>query len=117
MAARGWTRWPTCCRGVSTFIIDTDEPGFVRGKTEPKLGIRASATCEVHFEDYRCPVENRLGEEGEGFRIAMEILDVGRVGIAAQALGIAEAAYEASVAYACEREAFGQKIGQFQMID
>jgi alkylation response protein AidB-like acyl-CoA dehydrogenase len=103
-------------RGVSTFIIDTDQPGFVRGKTEPKLGIRASATCEVHFEDYRCPVENRLGQEGEGFKIAMEILDVGRVGIAAQALGIAEAAYEASVQYAREREAFGQKIGQFQMI-
>ena len=70
----------------------------------------------VHFEDYRCPVETRLGEEGEGFKIAMAVLDAGRIGIAAQALGIAEAAYEASVAYAREREAFGQKIGQFQMI-
>ena len=103
-------------RGVSAFVIDTAEPGFHRGKTEPKLGIRASATCEVHFEDYRCPVETRLGEEGEGFKIAMAVLDAGRIGIAAQALGIAEAAYEASVAYAREREAFGQKIGQFQMI-
>ncbi|RLC62912.1 MAG: acyl-CoA dehydrogenase [Chloroflexi bacterium] len=103
-------------RGVSAFIIDTDEPGFHRGKTEPKLGIRASATSEIHFEDYRCPVERRLGEEGEGFKIAMAVLDAGRIGIAAQALGIAEAAYEASVQYAREREAFGQPIGQFQMI-
>jgi alkylation response protein AidB-like acyl-CoA dehydrogenase len=103
-------------RGVSAFIIDTQEPGFTHGKTEPKLGIRASATCEAHFEDYRCPVEARLGKEGQGFKIAMGILDHGRIGISAQALGIAEAAYEASLAYAREREAFGQKIGQFQMI-
>jgi len=103
-------------RGVSAFIIDTEKPGFTRGKTEPKLGIRASATCEAHFEDYQCPVEARLGEEGQGFKIAMEILDHGRIGISAQALGIAEAAYAASVTYAREREAFGQKIGQFQMI-
>ncbi len=103
-------------RGVTALIIDTDEPGFSRGKTEPKLGIRASATCEVHFEDYRCPVEARLGEDGAGFKIAMAVLDAGRIGIASQALGIAEAAYEASVLYAREREAFGRKIGQFQMI-
>ncbi|MGD2143398.1 MAG: acyl-CoA dehydrogenase family protein [Anaerolineae bacterium] len=103
-------------RGVSAFIIDTDREGFSRGKTEPKLGIRASATCEVHFEDYECPVDARLGEEGNGFKIAMSVLDAGRIGIAAQALGIAEAAYEASVEYAREREAFGQEIGQFQMI-
>ena len=103
-------------RGVSALIIDTDEPGFERGKTEPKLGIRASATCEIHFEDYKCPVEARLGKEGEGFKISMAVLDAGRIGIASQALGIAEAAYEASVEYAREREAFGQKIGQFQMI-
>jgi len=103
-------------RGVTALLIDTDEPGFERGKTEPKLGIRASATCEIHFDDYRCPVEARLGEEGQGFKISMAVLDAGRIGIAAQALGIAEAAYEASVAYAREREAFGQKIGQFQMI-
>jgi len=103
-------------RGVSAFLIDTEEPGFSRGKTEPKLGIRASATCEIHFEDYECPVEARLGEEGAGFKIAMSVLDAGRIGIAAQALGIAEAAYEASVDYAREREAFGQKIGNFQMI-
>lgn len=103
-------------RGVSAFLIDTDKPGFSRGKTEPKLGIRASATCEIHLEDYECPVEARLGEDGEGFYIAMAVLDAGRIGIAAQALGIAEAAYEASVEYAREREAFGQKIGKFQMI-
>jgi alkylation response protein AidB-like acyl-CoA dehydrogenase len=103
-------------RGITAFIIETDHPGFVRGKKEPKLGIRASATSEIVFEDYRCPVENRLGQEGEGFKIAMSVLDAGRIGIAAQALGIAEAAYEASVGYAREREAFGQKIGEFQGI-
>ncbi len=103
-------------RGVSALLIDTEEPGFTQGKTEPKLGIRASATCEVHLENYRCPVEHRLGQEGEGFKIAMAVLDAGRIGIAAQAVGIAQAAYEASVAYARERQAFGQAIGQFQMI-
>jgi alkylation response protein AidB-like acyl-CoA dehydrogenase len=101
-------------KGITAFLIDTDRPGFVRGKKEPKLGIRASATSEIVFEDYRCPVENRLGEEGEGFKIAMTVLDAGRIGIAAQGLGIAEAAYEASLQYMREREAFGQKIGEFQ---
>lgn len=101
-------------RGVTAFIIDTKQPGLIMGKKEPKLGIRASATCEMVYEDYRCPVENRLGEEGEGFKIAMSILDAGRIGIASQALGIAEAAFEASVAYAKEREAFGQKIAEFE---
>jgi alkylation response protein AidB-like acyl-CoA dehydrogenase len=101
-------------KGVTAFIIETDKPGFTRGKHEPKLGIRASATSEVLFENYECPVENRLGEEGEGFKIAMTVLDAGRIGIASQALGIAEAAYEASISYMGEREAFGQKIGQFQ---
>ncbi len=100
--------------GISAFIIETDKPGFSRGKTEPKLGIRASATSEIFFDNYRCPAENRLGEEGQGFKIAMSVLDAGRIGIAAQALGIAEAAYEASLAWAREREAFGKKIGQFQ---
>lgn len=103
-------------RGISAFIIETDKPGFVHGKKEPKLGIRASATSEIVFEDHRVPVEHRLGEEGEGFKIAMAVLDAGRIGIASQALGIAEAAYEASLAYATEREAFGQKIGEFQGI-
>ncbi len=103
-------------RGVSAFIIETDRPGFERGKTEPKLGIRASATSEIVFENYQCPLENRLGAEGEGFKIAMTVLDAGRIGIASQALGIAVAALEASIEYAKEREAFGKKIGQFQMI-
>jgi len=103
-------------QGVTAFVIDTEEPGFSRGKTEPKLGIRASATCEIHFDNYRCPVSARLGQEGDGFKIAMSVLDAGRIGIAAQALGIAEAAYEASLQYARERQAFGQPIGQFQMI-
>lgn len=101
-------------KGISAFLIDSNQPGFIRGKKEPKLGIRASATSELIFDNYRCPVENRLGEEGEGFKIAMTVLDAGRIGIASQALGIAEAAYEAARQYAGEREAFGQKIGQFQ---
>ncbi len=103
-------------RGISAFLIDADKPGYVRGKKEPKLGIRASATSEILFEDYHARLEDRLGEEGEGFKIAMAVLDAGRIGIASQALGIAEAAYEASVTYAQEREAFGSKIGEFQGI-
>ncbi len=103
-------------RGITAFLVDAKTPGFVRGKKEPKLGIRASATSELTFEDCAVPVENRLGEEGEGFKIAMAVLDAGRIGIAAQALGIAEAAYQASLQYATEREAFGQKIGAFQGI-
>ncbi|PJF41101.1 MAG: acyl-CoA dehydrogenase [Phototrophicales bacterium] len=103
-------------KGITAFLIDAHQPGFIRGKVEPKLGIRASATSELVFENYACPVENVLGEVGHGFKIAMAVLDAGRIGIAAQALGIAEAAYEASVQYARERQAFGQAIGQFQMI-
>ncbi len=103
-------------KGITAFLIDAKRPGFVRGKKEPKLGIRASATSEIVFEDYRAPIEDRLGEEGEGFKIAMTVLDAGRIGIAAQALGISEAAYAASLAYAKEREAFGQKIGEFEGI-
>jgi alkylation response protein AidB-like acyl-CoA dehydrogenase len=101
-------------RGITAFVIETDQPGFTRGKKEPKLGIRASATSEILFENYKVPRENRLGEEGEGFKIAMTVLDAGRIGIAAQALGIAEAAYQASLEYSREREAFGQKIGEFE---
>jgi alkylation response protein AidB-like acyl-CoA dehydrogenase len=103
-------------RGITAFLIETDKPGFIRGKKEPKLGIRASATSELVFENYECPVENVLGQPGGGFKIAMTVLDAGRIGIASQALGIAEAAYEASVQYARERHAFGEPIGHFQMI-
>ncbi len=103
-------------RGTACFVVDTKLPGFVLGKIEPKLGIRASATCECTYENYRLPASHRLGKEGDGFKIAMTILDAGRIGIAAQALGIAQAAYEASVAYAKERHAFGQAIAEFQAI-
>ncbi len=103
-------------KGISAFIIDADAEGYHRGKLEPKLGIRASATCEIELEDYRCPVEDRIGDEGKGFRIAMTVLDAGRIGIGAQSLGIARAAYEASLEYSRERQAFGVSIGSFQSI-
>ena len=102
-------------RGITAFLIDTSRPGFHRGKTEPKLGIRASATCEIEFADYVAQADEVLGREGEGFRIAMGVLYSGRIGIASQAVGIARAAYEASVAYVKERKAFGAAIGTFQM--
>ncbi len=101
-------------KGISAFLVEADTPGLTRGKKEPKLGIRASATSELIFEDCRVPAENLLGKEGEGFKIAMTVLDAGRIGIATQALGIAEAAYEATRQYAVDREAFGQPIGAFQ---
>ena len=103
-------------RGVSAFVVDTELDGFHRGKIEPKLGIRASATCEIELRDYKCATANLIGSEGDGFKIAMTVLDAGRVGIAAQSVGIARAAYDASVEYAKERQAFGAPIGSFQMI-
>lgn len=103
-------------KGITAFLIDASQPGFIRGKKEPKMGIRASATSEIVYDNYLCPVENVLGKVGEGFKIAMTVLDAGRIGIASQALGIAEAAYEASVQYARDRQAFGEPIGSFQMI-
>ena len=103
-------------KGITAFIVEADKPGFIRGKKEPKLGIRASATSEIMFDNYECPVENILGEVGMGFKIAMTVLDAGRIGIAAQAQGIAEAAYEAAIEYARSRQAFGGPIGRFQMI-
>ena len=102
-------------RGITAFIVDTARPGFHRGKTEPKLGIRASATCEIEFQDYVAQPADVLGVEGEGFRIAMGVLDAGRIGIASLAIGIARAAYEATIAYVKERKAFGAAIGTFQM--
>ncbi|MCY4021959.1 MAG: acyl-CoA dehydrogenase family protein [Anaerolineaceae bacterium] len=103
-------------RGITAFLIDATQSGLTRGRVEPKLGIRASATCELHFEDYACPVDCVLGEPGAGFRIAMSVLDAGRIGIAAQALGIAGAAFAASVSWARQREAFGGPIARFQLI-
>ena len=102
-------------RGITAFLIDTTREGFHRGKTEPKLGIRASATCEIEFADYVARAEDVLGDEGHGFKIAMGVLDAGRIGIASQAIGIGRAAYEATLAYVRERKAFGQPIGAFQM--
>ena len=103
-------------KGVSAFIIDTQLPGFHAGKKEPKLGIRASATCEIEFTDYVCPQADLLGVEGKGFSMAMGVLDAGRIGIASQSVGIARAAYEASLAWVRERKAFGRPIGSFQMM-
>ncbi|HFK1725590.1 MULTISPECIES: acyl-CoA dehydrogenase AcdA [Bacillus cereus group] len=103
-------------RGTSAFIVESDAPGFSVGKKESKLGIRSSPTTEIMFEDYRIPVENLLGEEGQGFKIAMQTLDGGRNGIAAQAVGIAQGALDASVAYARERHQFGKPIAAQQGI-
>jgi len=103
-------------RGISAFVVDTKLPGFSTGKVEPKLGIRASHTSELIFENYRLPAWHRLGDEGMGFKIGLSILDAGRIGIAAQAVGIAEAAFEAARDYAQEREQFGQAIARFQAI-
>ena len=102
--------------GISTLLIEKSRPGFLVPKTEEKLGIRASDTAEFVFEDCRVPVENRLGDEGQGFKIAMSSLDGGRIGIAAQAVGLAVGAYERALAYARERKSFGLPIGQHQMV-
>ncbi len=103
-------------RGITAFIADTKLPGFSPGKVEPKLGIRASHTSELIFENYRLPARHRLGDEGAGFKVALAILDAGRIGIASQAVGIAEAAFEAARDYAKERVQFGQPIAEFQAI-
>ncbi|UOB78941.1 acyl-CoA dehydrogenase AcdA [Bacillus sp. ZJS3] len=103
-------------RGTSAFIVESDAPGFSVGKKESKLGIRSSPTTEIMFEDCRIPVENLLGEEGQGFKIAMQTLDGGRNGIAAQAVGIAQGALDASVEYARERHQFGKPIAVQQGI-
>jgi butyryl-CoA dehydrogenase len=103
-------------RGISAFLVEKGTPGFNVGKTEDKLGIRASDTAEFAFDDCRVPAAQRLGAEGEGFKVAMVAIDGGRIGIAAQALGIAVGAYERSVTYARERKSFGVPIGQHQMV-
>ncbi|QOY37269.1 acyl-CoA dehydrogenase [Anaerobacillus isosaccharinicus] len=101
-------------KGISVFIVEKDTPGFSVGKKEHKMGLHGSNTCELIFEDVRVPVSNLLGEEGEGFKILMSNLDVGRIGIAAQSLGIAEAALESAIGYAKERQQFGKPIGMQQ---
>ncbi len=103
-------------KGISTFIIEKGFEGFSTGKKEDKLGIRGSDTCELYFEDCIVPVENRLGNEGGGFKIALGTLDGGRIGIATQALGIAKESLDRSVAYANERKQFGTEIGNFGAI-
>jgi alkylation response protein AidB-like acyl-CoA dehydrogenase len=102
--------------GISGFLVEKGTPGFLIPKVEEKLGLRASDTAEFVFEECRVPAANRLGDEGQGFKVAMKAIDGGRIGIAAQAVGIARAALEASVAYARERKSFGVPIGQHQMI-
>ena len=103
-------------RGISAFVVEKGTPGFSVSKTEDKLGIRASDTAELVFDACRVSVANRIGEEGRGFHIALATLDGGRIGIAAQAVGIAAGAYERSVKYARERKAFGVPIGEHQMV-
>ena len=103
-------------KGMSAFIVEADTPGFAAPRVEHKMGIRGSPTAELTFDDVRVPVANRLGEEGEGFKIAMETLDRSRLGIAAQAVGIAQGAIDAAVAYAADRQQFGQRVADFQGI-
>jgi butyryl-CoA dehydrogenase len=103
-------------RGLSMFIVETGTEGFSVGKTEDKLGINASSTTELVFDNCSLPEENLLGEVGQGFKISMHTLDGGRVGIAAQAVGIAQAAFDEAVAYAAERKQFGQSLSKFQAI-
>ena len=101
-------------RGITAFILERDMPGFTMGKPENKMGLRASSTCELVFDNVRVPVENRLGAEGKGFKIAMATLDGGRIGVGAQAVGIAQGAIDEAVKFTRERIQFGRRISQFQ---
>ena len=101
-------------RGISAFIVEKGTPGFSIGREEKKLGIRGSSTCELIFENVRLPLENLLGQEGRGFSVAMKTLDGGRIGIAAQALGIAQGAIDETIQYVKERRQFGKPIAAFQ---
>lgn len=101
-------------RGITAFILERDMPGFTMGKPESKMGLRASSTCELVFDNVHVPVENRLGAEGKGFKIAMATLDGGRIGVGAQAVGIAQGAIDEAVKFTRERIQFGRRISQFQ---
>ncbi|MFZ9520213.1 MAG: acyl-CoA dehydrogenase [Silvanigrellaceae bacterium] len=101
-------------KGITAFVVEKGMPGFALGKKEIKLGIRASSTCEVIFEDCKIPKENLLGEVGKGYKIAIETLNEGRIGIAAQMLGLAEGAYTAAMTYVKQREQFGKQLTEFQ---
>jgi butyryl-CoA dehydrogenase len=103
-------------RGISAFLVDTRAPGFDRSRHQVKLGVNASGTVEIFLNDVRVPAADRLGAEGDGFKIAMATLDGGRIGIAAQAVGIAQSAFDAAVRYAGERKVFGRPISEFQAI-
>jgi len=103
-------------RGITAFIVERDMPGFSVGRKEDKLGVRASSTCELLMDGVEVPKANVLGEVGQGYKVAIETLNEGRVGIGAPTLGLAVGALEGALAYAGEREAFGQKIGQFQAV-
>ena len=103
-------------KGITAFIVEKDFPGFTVGKKEDKLGIRASSTCELIFDNCRVPKENVLGEVGKGYKIAIETLNEGRIGIGAQMVGLAQGAYEAALGYTKERQQFGKAISEFQGI-
>jgi alkylation response protein AidB-like acyl-CoA dehydrogenase len=103
-------------KGLSAFIVETDSPGFSAPRLEHKMGIRGSPTAELHFDDVRVPVANRIGEEGDGFAVAMATLDRSRLSIAAQAVGIAQGATDFAVSYAAQREQFGERIADLQGI-
>jgi len=103
-------------RGITAFLVPTNTPGFIRAEPDKKMGISAAHSCTMFFEDMRVPARNILGKEGDGFKVAMSTLDGGRIGIAAQALGIARAAFEDATRYALERKTFGQPIAEHQAI-
>jgi len=103
-------------RGITAFIVETSRPGYCVRRIEKKMGQNASDTCEIHFEDLELPVEDRLGEEGQGYRIALSNLEGGRIGIAAQSVGMARAAMEIAIAYAQERKSFGKRIIEHQAV-
>ncbi len=103
-------------KGITAFVVDKRSPGFSVGKKEDKLGIRASSTCEIIFEDCKVPAANVLGEPGKGYKIAIETLNEGRIGIGAQMLGLAQGAWSHAARYAFERKQFGKAIGEFQAV-
>jgi butyryl-CoA dehydrogenase/short/branched chain acyl-CoA dehydrogenase len=103
-------------KGITCFAIERDTPGFSIGRKEDKLGIRASSTCELIFDGVQVPRQNVLGAVGKGYKVAIETLNEGRIGIAAQMVGLAQGAYEGALAYVQQREQFGQKIGEFQAV-
>jgi len=103
-------------KGITAFLVEKDFPGFTVGKKEDKLGIRASSTCELILEDCRVPAGNVLGEPGKGYKIAIETLNEGRIGIGAQMLGLAQGAWNCAAKYALERKQFGKPIAEFQAV-